>query len=567
MLKGKTALVTGSTSGIGLAIARALAQAGANIMLNGFGDKAAIEKERAGLEKEFGIKALYSPADMTKPAEIAAMIGETEKNFGSLDVLVNNAGIQHVANIEDFPIDKWDADHRHQPVVVVPHHPRRRARHEEAEMGPHHQHRFGARPGRQRAEGCLRRGQARPGRPDQGGGDRDRQCRHHLQRHLPGLGAHAAGAEADRRPRQGVRPDRCARRRSRCCRRSSRCTSSPSRRASARSPCSCAATPPPPSPARPIRSTAAGSRSAAMIEFLARAFGGDKPAPPKRQETHQSRRCKAAARYGAFTWGVLDHLLEDGRLEIEGISGASAGAVNAIMLADGLARGGPDEARKRLADFWRAASLGGNLPRRATPRGRPPVLVRAARRHADGHLVPGDVALSFALRVNPLNINPLKDLIERFVDFDAVRASADLQLFVSATNVQTGQLRVFTRDEMTADMIVASACLPNLFRAVEIDGVPYWDGGYRRQSSALPADRRHADREPFAGADQSAQAQGSAEDQPGDFGAGQRDHVQFVTDGGIARLRLRRAIDRRGQIAARNEAGRIPAHQFPSHRA
>lgn len=109
MLKGKTALVTGSTSGIGLAIARALAKDGANVMLNGFGDKDAIEKERDGLEKEFGIKARYSPADMTKPGEIAEMVRTTEKEFGSLDVLVNNAGIQHVANIEDFPAEKWDA--------------------------------------------------------------------------------------------------------------------------------------------------------------------------------------------------------------------------------------------------------------------------------------------------------------------------------------------------------------------------------------------------------------------------------------------------------------------------
>ena len=109
MLKGKTALVTGSTSGIGLAIARALAKDGANVMINGFGDKDAIEKERAGLEKEFGIKARYSPADMAKPAEIAAMVRAAEKEFGSLDVLVNNAGIQHVANIEDFPVEKWDA--------------------------------------------------------------------------------------------------------------------------------------------------------------------------------------------------------------------------------------------------------------------------------------------------------------------------------------------------------------------------------------------------------------------------------------------------------------------------
>jgi 3-hydroxybutyrate dehydrogenase len=109
MLKGKTALVTGSTSGIGLATARALAADGANIMINGFGDNAAIEKERAGLEKDFGIKALYLPADMSKPAEIAEMIKVTEKEFGALDVLVNNAGIQHVANIEDFPVEKWDA--------------------------------------------------------------------------------------------------------------------------------------------------------------------------------------------------------------------------------------------------------------------------------------------------------------------------------------------------------------------------------------------------------------------------------------------------------------------------
>ncbi|HEX3440320.1 MAG TPA: 3-hydroxybutyrate dehydrogenase [Pseudolabrys sp.] len=109
MLKGKTALVTGSTSGIGLATARALAQDGANLMINGFGDKAAIEKERASLEKDFGIKALYSPADMSKPAEIAEMIRATEKEFGSLDVLVNNAGIQYVANVEDFPPEKWDA--------------------------------------------------------------------------------------------------------------------------------------------------------------------------------------------------------------------------------------------------------------------------------------------------------------------------------------------------------------------------------------------------------------------------------------------------------------------------
>src|SRR6185436_16193628 len=109
MLKGKNAVVTGSTSGIGLGIARAFAKDGANVLINGFGAAGDIEKERAAIEGEFGVKAIYSPADMSKPAEIAAMIKTAESQLGSCDILVNNAGIQHVAPIEEFPIDKWDA--------------------------------------------------------------------------------------------------------------------------------------------------------------------------------------------------------------------------------------------------------------------------------------------------------------------------------------------------------------------------------------------------------------------------------------------------------------------------
>jgi 3-hydroxybutyrate dehydrogenase len=108
ILKSKTAVVTGSTSGIGLAIARAMAKEGANVLINGFGRPEDIEKERAAIEADFGVKALHSPADMTKPAEIAAMIALAETSFGSVDVLVNNAGIQFVSPIEEFPIDKWD---------------------------------------------------------------------------------------------------------------------------------------------------------------------------------------------------------------------------------------------------------------------------------------------------------------------------------------------------------------------------------------------------------------------------------------------------------------------------
>jgi 3-hydroxybutyrate dehydrogenase len=109
MTKGKVAIVTGSTSGIGLGIARALAGAGCDIMLNGFGDAAEIERERAGIAKEFGVRAAFNAADMSKPAEIAALVEAAARELGSVDILVNNAGIQFTAPLEKFPIDRWDA--------------------------------------------------------------------------------------------------------------------------------------------------------------------------------------------------------------------------------------------------------------------------------------------------------------------------------------------------------------------------------------------------------------------------------------------------------------------------
>jgi NTE family protein len=209
------------------------------------------------------------------------------------------------------------------------------------------------------------------------------------------------------------------------------------------------------------------------------------PAPRRRLRGPRKRinlALQGGGAHGAFTWGALDQLLGDGRIEVDGISGTSAGAVNAVMLADGLMRGGPDEARKRLADFWRAVSVDGHLPdlQRAVVERLFPFVPREGLWFGaiSRFLSPYDL--------NPLNINPLKELIERFVDFDAIRRDRGRELFISATNVQNGEVRIFTRAEVTAEAVMASACLPLLFRAVEIDGVPYWDGGYSGNPALIP---------------------------------------------------------------------------------
>jgi NTE family protein len=190
--------------------------------------------------------------------------------------------------------------------------------------------------------------------------------------------------------------------------------------------------------------------------------------------------------HGAFTWGVLDSLLADPRIEIEGISGASAGAINAVVLADGLARGGAQEARERLAALWRGVSRNGDLSeleRTVTDR-----LLSFLPYEGSPAQAWFDALSRFwsPYDFNPLNINPLKSMIERFVDFDALRSSGDLKLFISATNVFTGRLRIFPREKITAEVVMASACLPMVFQAVEIDGIPYWDGGYMGNPALFP---------------------------------------------------------------------------------
>jgi NTE family protein len=221
-----------------------------------------------------------------------------------------------------------------------------------------------------------------------------------------------------------------------------------------------------------------------LITSLLPARGPDAAGAPKTK--HINLALQGGGAHGAFTGGVLEHLLGDERLIVEGVSGTSSGAVNAVMLADGMARGGRAEAQKRLTDFWRAVSSTGDLPavQRAvverflsfTPLEGSPV--QAWLDIMSRYFSPYDF--------NPLNINPLRDLFERFVDFKAVQTFNGLQVFISATNVQTGRVRIFPREKITADAVMASACLPELFHAVEIDGVPYWDGGYMGNPAIFP---------------------------------------------------------------------------------
>ena len=180
MLKGKNAVVTGSTSGIGLGIARAFAKDGANVLINGFGagrrHRKGARRHREGVRRQGDLFA--GRHDQARRDRRHDQDGG-ERRSARCDILVNNAGIQHVAPIEEFPIEKWDADHRHQSVGRVPRHARRDPRHEGEEVGPHHHHRVGAFAGRLAVQGGLRHRQARPRRPDQDRGARARDLRHH----------------------------------------------------------------------------------------------------------------------------------------------------------------------------------------------------------------------------------------------------------------------------------------------------------------------------------------------------------------------------------------------------
>lgn len=190
--------------------------------------------------------------------------------------------------------------------------------------------------------------------------------------------------------------------------------------------------------------------------------------------------------HGALTWGVLDRLLEDDRIGIGEISGTSAGAMNAVVLADGYHRGGPDAARAALAGFWKAVSDAAML----SPIQRSPWDVATGSFSLDaspGYLMAESLSRLFSpYDLNPLGIDPLRDIVERRVDFGNVNRCRDIAVHVTATHVRTGRARIFSRGEVTVDAVMASACLPQISRAVEIEGEAYWDGGFSGNPALMP---------------------------------------------------------------------------------
>ncbi|UUZ65229.1 patatin-like phospholipase family protein [Polaromonas sp. P1-6] len=191
--------------------------------------------------------------------------------------------------------------------------------------------------------------------------------------------------------------------------------------------------------------------------------------------------------HGAFAWGVLDRLLEDGRLEIEGVSATSAGAMNAAVLAYGLLKGDSENARQALHNFWRAVSQSAESynPFRQMP------WLKGAHSFGLDHS-PLYLLADIVLRIlspyqfNPHNKNPLREILEQQIDFAALRRHCPIHLYLCATNVETGKIRIFSGQDMSIEVVLASACLPTLFQAVEINGEHYWDGGYVGNPAIFP---------------------------------------------------------------------------------
>jgi len=190
--------------------------------------------------------------------------------------------------------------------------------------------------------------------------------------------------------------------------------------------------------------------------------------------------------HGAFTWGVLDRMFEEDRLWIEAISGTSAGAMNACVAAQGMYDAGASGAREALAEFWwQVSDAAKTSPVRRTLLDK--MFGNWSLDFSPGYLMSDMMSrLASPYETNPFDLNPLRDIVAGFLDFEKIAGEEDMAVFLSATNVETGRVRVFERHEITLDVVMASACLPGLFKAVEIDGTPYWDGGYMGNPVLFP---------------------------------------------------------------------------------
>jgi len=189
--------------------------------------------------------------------------------------------------------------------------------------------------------------------------------------------------------------------------------------------------------------------------------------------------------HGAFAWGILDKLCEDGRLDLEGLSATSAGSMNAVVYAYGRMNGGLDGAREALEKFWRGISEAGARYSPVRPSGFEEFGIGLEQTPA--YVFFDTLTRAFSpYQFNPFNFNPLRDVLAKNVDFDAIHACACVELFICATNVRTGQPRIFRNEQVTLEAVLASACLPFLFQAVTIDGEHYWDGGYMGNPALYP---------------------------------------------------------------------------------
>jgi NTE family protein len=228
-----------------------------------------------------------------------------------------------------------------------------------------------------------------------------------------------------------------------------------------------------PGPSRPVAAAAAVGKA-------------DPPAQASSNRKRISLAFQGGGAHGAFTWGVVDRLLEDGRIEVEGIVGTSAGAMNAAVTAYGLSKGGPAQARHELATFWRKISEAGQKGP-LQPSWLDKMMGNGSLEFSPmWHWLDMVSRVMSPYQLNPFDLNPLRDVLLDVVDFEFMKHQNKVKLFLCATNVLTGRVKVFSHNELSVNAVLASGCLPFLFKAVEVNGEHYWDGGYMGNPPLFP---------------------------------------------------------------------------------